>query len=689
MRPKYDARRALELLRTGAQLPAANFREGQEEAIRHVVESRGRLLVVQKTGWGKSFVYFIATKLLREAGRGPALLVSPLLSLMRNQIAAAERMGVRAVRMTSDNKADWPAVERRVRQDEIDILLITPEGLYNERFQALVPTHPVSLLVIDEVHCISDWGHDFRPHYRRIRTFARTFLPNVRLLATTATANARVTDDVRDILGPNVKVSRGDLNRPSLTLQTIHLSSRTERLAWLAEQLPHLPGSGIVYTLTVRDAEGVARWLRSHGIEANAYTARSKQREALEGGLLGNRVKALVATTALGMGFDKPDLGFVIHYQMPGSAVAYYQQVGRAGRARDAAAYGILLSGEGDSDITTHFIEKAFPTKDEVENVLQALGRSSDWFEKFELMAEINLPWRRIKKVLDLLFLESPATLEKDGCKWRRTAACLSPAFWERTQRLTDSRRQEQEQMNEYLALNSDHMDFLVRALDGELDSVQGRKLPLRPTSVDPILVKRADAFLKHQEHPIKPRETWPAGATPEHWKNNEIAAEYRAEQGRALSLWLDGGYGDWVKQDKYYDKHFRDDLVQACVAMCSRWDPKPTPKWVTCIPSQQRSEALGEFAKRLAAALKLPFETVFRRKNDRPEQKTMANSAHKARNVIGAFEVFKEPMPTSVLLIDDVVDSRWTLTVAAELLRKRGSGPVWPLALAMHSPAA
>ncbi len=333
----YDSARALQLLHLGTGLGNATFHDGQEEAIRHIVEGRGRLLVVQRTGWGKSFVYFIATKLLREQGHGPALLISPLLSLMRNQIRAAQRMGARAATINSDNLNEWETVEREIRSDELDILLISPERLANEHFRTQVLSQiaaRISLLVIDEAHCISDWGHDFRPHYRMIERILHGLPPNLRLLATTATANDRVMDDLRVVLGPQLGVLRGDLNRPSLRLQTIRLSSQEERMAWLAEQLLNLPGAGIIYTLTVRDANRLSDWLKSRDINVESYTGRTGEgRDELEQHLLDNKVKALVATTALGMGFDKPDLAFVIHYQTPGSVVAYYQQVGRAGRA--------------------------------------------------------------------------------------------------------------------------------------------------------------------------------------------------------------------------------------------------------------------------------------------------------------------------------------------------------------------
>ena len=467
----YIPAHALELLRVGSGQPNAEFREGQEEAIRHIVNGDGRLLVVQKTGWGKSFVYFIATKLLREADMGLALLISPLLALMRNQIAAAECMGVRAETINSDNQDHWVEVENTVGRNELDILLISPERLANERFRNEVLAKiagQISLFVIDEAHCISDWGHDFRPQYRLIERIIRTLPPNLRLLATTATANDRVITDLTEVLGPNLEVSRGDLNRTSLALQTIRLQSQAERLAWLAKQLPILPGNGIIYTLTVRDAEQVSEWLRSHGLNVKSYTGKTgEERPELEDALLQNKVKALVATTALGMGFDKPDLAFVIHYQTPGSVVAYYQQVGRAGRALDAA-YGVLLSGQEETEITDYFIKSAFPTQAEVQEILNAIKEEPEGLSVREIEAAVNISNGRIKKTIDLLSLEAPAPIAKQGTKWQLTATTLSPNFWERAERLTELRRVEQAQMQEYVGLNSNHMEFLIRALDGE-----------------------------------------------------------------------------------------------------------------------------------------------------------------------------------------------------------------------------
>lgn len=682
----YNAPRALDLLRIGTGVPGAKFRDGQEDAIRHVVEGRGRLLVVQKTGWGKSLVYFIANKLLREAGAGPALLVSPLLALMRNQILAAERMGIRAKTIHSDNSDVWAEIEASVRRDEVDMLLISPERLANERFRSDVlagVAGRISLLVVDEAHCISDWGHDFRPHYRLLERIVRQLPPNMRLLATTATANDRVMKDLTAVLGPNLEISRGDLNRPSLTLQTVRLPGQAERLAWLAEQLETLPGHGIVYTLTVRDAERVAGWLKSCGFEVEAYTSESLARPELEQALLGNRVKALVATVALGMGFDKPDLAFVIHYQAPGSVIAYYQQVGRAGRALEAA-YGVLLAGNEDAEIQDYFIRTAFPTRAEVRSVLTALEAANAALSSVELMNRVNIGRSRIDKALELMSLESPAPVVKQDAKWLLTTAKLTDEFWERAEGITWLRRREQTQMREYVALTSGHMEFLIKALDGDPSTVREPLLPPLETEVSPALVQEAVDYLRRNSLRWEPRQLWPAGGMPKYQIKGRIAAAEQAQAGRVLCEWGDAGWGELVRKGKYEDGRFADELVSACVKLLREWNPQPGPKWVTCIPSPRHPKLTPDFARRLAASLALPFYPALVRTGDRPEQKTMANSNQQAHNVDGSLAVTDKSLPEgSVLLVDDMVDSRWTMTVAAWLLRRHGAGEVWPLALA------
>ncbi len=688
----YSADRALELLRLGSGQAHAIFRDGQEEAIQQITDGVHRLLVVQKTGWGKSFVYFISTKILREAGCGPALLVSPLLALMRNQIAAAERMGVRAATINSDNISKWTEVEARIKQNEIDILLISPERLANERFQTEILgglSLNVSLVVVDEAHCISDWGHDFRPHYRLLERFIRNMPPNIKLLATTATANNRVVQDLENVLGPNLRISRGDLNRPSLTLQTIRLESKAERLAWLSYQLSVLAGHGIIYTLTVRDANQVANWLKSQSFDVEAYTGESgARRPELEQALSENRIKALVATTALGMGYDKPDLSFVIHYQMPSSVVAYYQQVGRAGRALNAA-YGILLSGKEEDDIANWFIKSAFPTNEEVKEVVAQLEAHPAGLSVPQLLKEVNLSQARVEKTLSLLALESPPPITKNGRHWRKTKVPLSEDFWERAERLTTLRRREQQRMREYVhLLFGQHMSFLISELDGDPSDVITSSLQALSEDFPKDRLREANIFLKRYHLPINPRKQWPNGGLKHSNNHGKIAKSYQANSGKVLSLLGDAGLGDLVNVSKNQQQYFSDELIDACVVMLKEWDPQPAPTWVTCVPSLRNPTLVPDFAKRLAQALNLSFRVAIEKTDSRPEQNKFNNSFQQARNVDGSLAPLRDQILSGpVLLVDDVILSGWTLAISSWLLRKNGSGEVWPLALAQGRP--
>ena len=685
----FDMRRALQLLRTGTQLPAAEFREGQQDAIDHLMDNRGRLLVVQKTGWGKSAVYFIATRLLRDSRNGPALLVSPLLALMRGQIAAAARMGVHAETINSDNADEWRIVEAKLKRDEVDILLISPERLANESFVKNVLSHVaarLSLFVIDEAHCISDWGHDFRPHYRLIQRLARNLPRNTRLLATTVTANNRVMDDLRAVLGPDLSVMRGDLNRPSLFLQTLRLPSPAARMAWICENLSRMPGSGIIYALTVRDSERLATWLKQEGWGVEAYSSQSADRERLEQSLLANRVKALVATTALGMGFDKPDLGFVVHYQAPASVIAYYQQVGRAGRALPSA-YGVLLAGEEDTDISEYFIESAFPTRDEVRRILDVLKAHPRGLSIAEMMREVNVSYGRITKLTEVLSLESPSPLARDGSKWALTTTDLSEEFWDRADRLTKLRYEEQRQMQEYINLRNGHMEFLIRALDGNTAGIQRPMLQPLPGAPSSEILNRALGFLQRRDVKIQPRDRWPSGGMPKMNVKGKIPEDMQLREGRCLCFWGDPGWGEMVGKGKFQNGHFSDELVVALAELVKRWNPDPFPTWLSCVPSHRHPGLVTDMVQRFSQALNLPFFPAIRSVTQHGEQKLMQNSVMQAMNVDGVFAIDRNLVRSGpVFLLDDIVDSRWTMTVLGYLLREHGSGPVYPLALALAS---
>lgn len=616
---------------------------------------------------------------------------------MRNQIAAASRINVKAATINSSNTKEWESVQTELVAGNIDILLISPERLANEKFNEtiLLPiSRKIGLFVVDEAHCISDWGHDFRPDYRRIVRILQALPFNIPALATTATANNRVVNDIKEQLGSNLQISRGTLTRQSLQLQNIHLPSQAARMAWLAQHLPNLPGSGIIYALTVRDANRVAEWLGGQGIYAKAYHGdlTGEEREMLEDQLLNNGIKALVATTALGMGFDKPDLGFVIHYQRPGSVVHYYQQVGRAGRAVDQA-YGILLSGEEDDEITDYFINTAFPPEAHNQQVLNVLNQAENGLSLSQIEQNLNLSRSQIQKVLKLLSLESPAPVTKRGSQWNATPAAVNyKPNTEKIAQLTQIRRAEQTQMQEYMNTQQCLMVFLAQALDdlnttpcGKCAACLGQ--PLIPETYSRELLNQALHFLRRSHIVIEPRKQWKAQALSSYNFSGNIQKHLKAEPGRALSLWGDAGWGEFVRKGKYQDKHFDDNLVQGALDMIERWQPQPFPTWVTCVPSLKRPELVPNFAQRLAHQLNLPFVPVVRKVRHNKEQKEMNNSYQQAHNLDSVFQI--EPwagLSGPVFLVDDIVDSRWTLTVIAALLKRAGSGAVFPLTLALNS---
>ena len=670
---------ALDLLRRLTGDPDARFRDGQLAAIRTVVEDRGRALVVQRTGWGKSAVYFIATRILRSRGEGPTVIVSPLLALMRNQIDAADRLGIAAETVNSTNRDDWDEVFAAIDNDEIDLLLISPERLNNPRFRSdILPDllNRLGLLVIDEVHCISDWGHDFRPDYRRLSRVVAAMPPSTPVLGTTATANDRVVVDVNEQLGSDLEIIRGVLDRPSLRLQVIDMPGKADRMAWLAKTIPMLPGSGIVYTLTITDANRVARFLDAQDIDAAAYTGQSETEDRLdiEERLSAGVLKVVVATSALAMGYDNPHIQFVIHFQVPGSAVAYYQQVGRAGRAVDTA-YGVALSGEEDTRIQDWFIDTAFPAKETIDVILDALT-ASEGLRRGELLTLVNMQPSRLDGALKILEVEG-AVYRRDQHWFRSAAPWEYPAA--RIDAVTEQRKREQKAMAEYVTTDACLMSFLRCELDDE--SVPcGRcsncaEPPLDPT-VDPSLVASAHNFIRMQPIVIEPRKQAPYRLT------GIDLGTHRLEEGRALTRYGDPGWGDLVKDGKYSQHRFDDELVAASADLIRRWNPAPMPTWLATVPSRTSGDVVSDFARRLADTLGIEFVDAVVRTGDNRPQKEMENSYQQARNVLDAFRV-RTVRPGPVLLVDDIVDSRWTLTVIGNLLLQEGAEVVYPFAIA------
>lgn len=684
--------------------PAAVLRDDQWAAIEALVVERRRALVVQRTGWGKSAVYFIAAKLLRASGRGPTVIVSPLLALMRNQVAAAERAGVRAATINSGNVTEWDAIHQQVADGELDVLLVSPERLNNPDFRDnVLPAlaADAGLVVVDEAHCVSDWGHDFRPDYRRIRTLIAELGSQVPVLATTATANDRVVSDVAAQLGvggSDTLVLRGGLDRESLRLSVVQAGTPAQRAAWIAAQLDSLPGSGIIYTLTVAQAHDVAALLAERGHKVAAYTGSTDttEREQLEADLLGNRVKALVATSALGMGFDKPDLGFVVHLGAPSSPIAYYQQVGRAGRATDSAEV-ILLPGTEDQDVWRYFASVAFPSESMVRHVIGALETDrAQSTQALEPLVDLNRS--RLEMVLKVLDVDGAVRRVKGG--WVGTGAPWSydePRY----RALDEARRREQQAMLDYQATDSCRMAFLRGQLDdpelipgaqcGRCDNCTGRRY--EAAVAQDILADTAQR-LSRPGVLVAPRKQWPSGlaalGVPLSGRITEGAAP-----GRAIGRLTDLGWGARLRRLLAEpDGDVPDDVIGAAIEVLKAWDWDQRPTAVIGLDSHTHPLLISSTVQRLAQIGRLTNLGVL---SYAPQHRpvTAANSAYRVAALDGAWEQPQLGVADGetgghwegpVLLIDDMTDTGWTLTMAARLLRDAGAPGVLPFVLASVS---
>ncbi len=688
-----DAQKILEQLAG----PGALLRDDQWTAIEALVVQRRRALVVQRTGWGKSAVYFIAAKLLRGTGHGATVIVSPLLALMRNQVAAADRAGVRAATINSSNVAEWDEIHQRVRDEDLDVLLVSPERLNNPDFRdAVLPAlaRDAGLVVVDEAHCVSDWGHDFRPDYRLIRTLIAELGTDVPVLATTATANDRVVEDVAAQLGVGGRdtlVLRGGLDRESLRLSVVQAGNPAQRAAWLAAHLGSLPGSGIVYTLTVAQAHDVAALLREQGHAVAAYTGGTEaaEREQLEADLLADRVKALIATSALGMGFDKPDLGFVVHLGAPSSPIAYYQQVGRAGRATERAEV-ILLPGREDADVWRYFASVAFPPESLVRKVIRELETERP-LSTAALEPLVDLNRSRLEMVLKVLDVDGAVRRVKGG--WIGTGAP-----WEydeaRYRTLDEARRREQQAMLDYQATQGCRMAFLRAQLDdpdlgadercGRCDNCTGERYS---ADVDAAAAEDTRRALMRPGVELAPRKQWPTGLAK---LGIDLSGRITdgPQPGRVIGRLTDLGWGARLRALlDGPDAEVPDDVVAAAVKVLAAWDWAVRPTAVMALDSASHPLLIGSLRSRLTElGLLTDLGTLQYAPGRRPA--TAANSAYRVAALSGAWSP-PETVPAGagpVLLVDDLADTGWTLTMAARVVRAAGAADVLPFALAATS---
>lgn len=667
---------------------SAEFRDGQYEAIEATLMNK-RTLVVQKTGWGKSLVYFLSTKYNRSLKKGVTLIVSPLLVLMENQITAGKLLELQCgvLNSTIKEKEERKNILFKLKENQFDVFFITPETLFSVEFQAIIGSVNIGLFVIDECHCISDWGHDFRIEYSNLFKVINYLPSNVPVLGTTATANNRVVDDLKKQFGNDVYISRGPLTRDSLHIEIVRAQSKAKRYAWLVKNVPKLPGSGIIYCLTQRDCQQLSDYLNLRGILAMPYYSDNnleEQNHLAERKLMKNEIKVLVSTIKLGMGYDKPDISFVIHYQQPGSVVAYYQQIGRAGRSiKDAYCY--LLTGQEDQDILNYFIENAFPTNEQANRIIHAL-ENSDGLSSVQLETKCNI--ERSKLLQFITLLENEDFIYKNDTKYYRSAKKYM-YNGDHYQAVKQMKYAEKEAMKGYIETEKCLSRYIVNLLDDGTDVNCGKCYNCMAGSILPTVevpsldeISLVAEYLDSIYIKIEPRKRWPQTNMG---LDEKMVITYQNEYGVALARYGDIGYGQMVSYDKYHANGYREELISKSVQVLQSYVKINKITHITIVPSF-RNTKVNQFAKEIAKRLNLQYIELFSKKES-PEQKKMQNSYFQAKNVIESVFLTKDlVVPKHILLVDDIVDSRWTLTVCGWLLKQAGAVVVVPYCLADSS---
>lgn len=663
----------------------AEYRDGQYEAIEGVLRSK-KTLVVQKTGWGKSLVYFMSTKMIREKNEKRfTLIISPLLALMNNQIDAASILGLNVKTINSTNENEWEKIYRQLFRSEVDALIVSPERLANEEFQGVLYEHiipRIGLFVVDEAHCISDWGHDFRPDYRRIINLIKKLPQNVPVLATTATANNRVVEDIRQQIGEDMLISRGHLMRESIAIQTIHLDKREERMGWLVEHINELPGTGVIYCLTVKDCELINDWLNSNGIKSALFTGRTDdqiKKESIEA-FSKNEIKVMVATTAFGMGYDKPDIGFVIHFQKPKDIISYYQQIGRAGRNLDNA-YAICFYGGEDDIINKYFIDNAFPTEKDMETVVDTI-KDEPGLTAYDVERMANISHSKIKGVLGYLEIEG-------ALKVNNKQYFVGDTAWnaniEKSKRITEMRYKELELMNKFARTKDCYMEFLAKELDdskackcGKCSNCLGHSLV--GTEVSEELLEKATRYVNKQLYTISIRKEWPNAQCGD-GSSKTIPAKYRPKTGFVLSAFSDSSIGEAVKECIENNNFMPDDIIEKSADLLRNYVSEHEIKVLSYIPSWRHGDIVVDFAERLARKLDLNLFESLEKIDEGEPQETKENSYLQWENADAYYDVV-DVRRKNTLLVDLTLRSGWTMTVCAYKLLKQKNGEIYPFAL-------
>lgn len=672
----------------------AIFRDGQLEALRSIKDNN-KTLIVQKTGWGKSLVYFLGTKYQKEEGIGSlTIVVSPLISLMRDQIRNAIKFGLRAEKIiyTSPEtyRNDFNKTKEKLLNNEVDILFVSPERFANREFrEEVLPCLKISLFVIDEAHCISTWGHDFRPDYMRLVNVYNKLGKNIPLVLTTATANDRVVEDIENQFGNNLLTIRGELTRESLEIQVIKMPEQALRLAWIRENINKIKGSGIIYCATVRDTLKVTSYLRSHNINVEEYHGSINYNDRIikEEKLINNEIKALVSTNALGMGFDKGDLAFVIHFQSPGSLVSYYQEIGRAGRNISNSKI-VLLNGLEDERIQKAFIDQKISEGD-LSIVLSLIDKNPDGIREAELLDKLNLKRNMIKTSLDVLLINE--YIIKDGPRYYKTNKEFIIDLNKEAE-FKESQYKELEEFNNFINTKECYMKFIANKLNDNSASKCGKcanciGMPIIPVEVSKDAVNDARLFLNNQVQTIKPRSQKPFGINISGIKPGNIKEDLKNEEGRFISTIGVSGYGHEISNTIIENKMFSETLLNAAVTYFkTKWaNVLDDITLITYIPSYHHNERIEIFTRELASKLNIKFITlILKTKEDRELQRDMNNGVKQFENAYYSYELINQDIyKENILLVDELINSGFTMFSVGLKLKEKGANRVYPFALA------
>jgi len=644
-----------------------NFYDEQWETISKILNGE-RVLLIEKTGFGKSLCYqFPATTF-----EGLTVIFSPLIALMRDQVKKLNALGIQARCINSEQT---PEENNEIIEDaklgKLKILYIAPERQESPAWIDATQEMKLSMVVIDEAHCISVWGHDFRTAFKRIINLVNLLPQGMPVLATTATATKRVEGDIMQQIGNGVQVIRGSLMRDNFSLFVLKVNSEDEKLIWLGQNLDKLPDSGIIYTGTRSNTEIYSNYLTWLGIPVSNYNAglNAESRIQVEDGLIANKWKAIVSTNALGMGIDKPDIRFVIHTQMPQSPIHYYQEIGRAGRDGNPSIIILLFNPNEDVKLPRSFIESGKPSIEKYNKVINAL--KSQMLGERDLQKATNLTQTPIR-VIKADLIEQKIIREIAGKKYEyiMNAPALDTKSFEA---LRNDKLKELESMIDYIETKKSRMNFLCEYLgdapNASFTNCDNTGLPKLSVKVTDEWTKKLNDF-REQYFPELEVESKDSNIV------NGLAASYYGVSTVAEALHRS-------KYEKGGD--FPDFLLRLTLKAIRKKLGKEKVDLVLYVPPTSSGNLVRNFAEKIAATLKVSISHDLTKVRTTEPQKIFQNSWLKKDNVSGAFS-YTEPDEIegkSILLIDDIFDSGATLKEIGKLLTKFGARQIIPIVIA------